>query len=106
MTYPPHGQDPRQPNYGQQPPHLPQPYGHQPYGYAPVQTMQVRERGFNPVTFGVHACLWFFVHWWLAIFTIGLWLLVAIPVTFIGWKVTKTIPVQQVQGPYPPQYPR
>jgi hypothetical protein len=72
--------------------------------YAPVRYTQVKERGFNPVTFGVHACLWFFLHWWLALFTIGLWLLVAIPVSFIGWRVTRTVPVQQVQQPpYPPQ---
>ncbi|WP_433382830.1 hypothetical protein [Streptosporangium sp. CA-115845] len=91
MTYPPNGQPP----YGQQP---------QPYGYGPVQTMQVKERGFNPVTFGVHACLWFFVHWWLAFLTLGLWLIVAIPITFIGWKVTKVVPVQHLPGvsPYPP----
>ncbi|MFI7447137.1 hypothetical protein ACIBQX_06500 [Nonomuraea sp. NPDC049714] len=107
MGYPPNQQDP----YGQPGPYEPQPYS-QPYmpapmsgpQYAPVRYTQVKERGFNPVTFGVHACLWFFLHWWLALFTIGLWLLVAIPVTFIGWRVTRTVPVQQVQQPpYPPQ---
>ncbi|MEV1239405.1 hypothetical protein ACIBO2_20230 [Nonomuraea sp. NPDC050022] len=66
----------------------------------------MKERGFNPVTFGVHLCLWIFVHSWLTFFTIGFWLLVAIPVTFIGWRVKRTVPVQhyQQQGPYPPQY--
>jgi hypothetical protein len=106
MGYPPNPQDP----YGQQGPYQPQPYS-QPYmpapmsgpQYAPVQYTQVKERGFNPVTFGVHACLWFFLHWWMTILTIGLWLLVAIPVTFIGWRVTRTVPVQQIQQPYPPQ---
>ncbi|MCW2881193.1 MAG: hypothetical protein JWQ95_5293 [Sphaerisporangium sp.] len=69
---------------------------------APVLTTVVKERGFNPVTFGVHACLWVFLHWWLALLTVGLWLLVTIPVTFIGWRVKKTVPVQQIQGPDPP----
>lgn len=104
MSYPPQQPNPHgQPvPYGyQQPPHVPA----VPYGYAPVHTMVVKERGFNPVTFGVHACLWVFLHWWLAFLTIGLWLLVAIPVSFIGWRVTRTVPVQQVQGPYPPQLP-
>jgi hypothetical protein len=40
--------------------------------YAPVQYTQVKERGFNPVT-------------------------------FIGWRATRTVPVQQIQQPYPPQ---
>lgn len=85
------------------PPQQP-PYGHRPPGYGPVQTMTVRERGFNPITCIVHGCLWMFLHWWLALLTFGLWLLVAIPVSFIGWRVTRTIPVQHVQGPYPPRY--
>lgn len=103
MGYPPQPHDP----YNQQP-HLPAPYG-QPYQqsgphYAPVQMITVRERGFNPITLIVHGCLWVFVHWWLAFFTIGLWLLVAIPVSFIGWRVTRAVPVQHVQQPpYPPQ---
>ncbi|GAA0839922.1 hypothetical protein ACFQVD_30695 [Streptosporangium amethystogenes subsp. fukuiense] len=91
MTYPPPGP------YGQQP---------QPYGYGPVQMTTVRERGFNPITFIVHACLWFFIHWWVAALTLGLWLIVAIPVTFIGWQVTRTIPVQHAPGYYPPPYGR
>ncbi|MER7212442.1 hypothetical protein ABT340_35765 [Streptosporangium sp. NPDC000239] len=83
-----------------------QPYGHQPqpYGYGPVQTIQVKERGFNPITFIVHLCLWVFLHWWLALLTIGIWLLVAIPISFIGWRVTRTIPVQQAPGYPPPQH--
>lgn len=92
MNQPPYPQDPNQ--------HVPVP---QAYGYAPVQMTTVKERGFNPVTFGVHACLWVFLHWWLAILTVGFWLLVAIPVTFIGWRVKKAVPVQQIQGPYPPR---
>lgn len=108
MGYPP--QQPQDPNQPGQRPYQPQPYSH-PYGpppsgpqYGPVQMTTVRERGFNPVTFGVHLCLWIFVHWWVAFFTLGLWLLVAVPVTFIGWKVTRVVPVQQIQRPpYPPQ---
>ncbi|UBU09986.1 hypothetical protein [Nonomuraea gerenzanensis] len=113
MGYPQQPQDP----YGQQPygqsgpqqPYLPQPYS-QPYiptpvppQYGPVQYTRVRE--FNPVAAVVHVLLWIFVHSWLCLFTLGLWLLIAIPVTFIGWKVTKHMPVQQVhyqQPPYPP----
>ena len=110
MGYPPQPNDP----YGQsgpQQPYQPQPYS-QPYmpvpmsgpQYSPVQYTTVRERGFNPVTFGVHLCLWIFVHSWLTVFTIGFWLLVAIPVTFLGWRVTRTVPVQHFQQPpYPPQ---
>lgn len=105
MSYPPQPGQPPQPYGHQQHPHLPvpQPYAAvpSPYGYAPVQTMVVKERGFNPVTFGVHACLWVFLHWWMTLLTIGIWLLVAIPVSFLGWRVQKTVPVQQVQGPYP-----
>lgn len=109
MGYPP--QPPYDPNrpYGQ--PYQPQPYS-QPYmpqsgpQWGPVQMTTVKERGFNPVTFGVHLGLWVFLHWWLAILTIGLWLLVAIPVSFIGWRVTRVVPVQRVQGPpFPPQIP-
>ena len=83
------------------PGHMPVPSGPQ---FSPVQFTTVRERGFNPVTFGVHLCLWIFVHSWLTVFTIGFWLLVAIPVTFLGWRVTRTVPVQHFQQPpYPPQ---
>ncbi|MEO3860858.1 hypothetical protein [Acrocarpospora sp. B8E8] len=104
MGYPPQGQPP----YGQQPyngPYQPpQPPMMPPqYGYAPVQTMQVKERAFNPVTFGVHACLWFFVHSWLTFLTIGFWLFVAIPVTFIGWNVIRTVPVQQIPPGFTPR---
>ncbi|GAA3172404.1 hypothetical protein [Nonomuraea roseoviolacea] len=113
VGYPQQPHDPYQqsgPQYGGQP-YQPQPYS-QPHlpapmpQYGPVQMVTVRERGFNPITMIVHGCLWVFVHWWLAILTIGLWLLVAIPVTFIGWKVTRTVPVQQQHQPppYPPQY--
>jgi hypothetical protein len=107
MGYPPQQppHDPNQPPYQSGPHYQPQPYS-QPHGpqWGPVQMTTVRERGFNPVTFGVHLCLWIFVHWWVAFFTLGLWLLVAIPVTFIGWKVTRVVPVQQIQQrPYPPQ---
>jgi hypothetical protein len=104
MGYPP-DPDPYGRSGPHQQPYQPQPYMPAPSGpqYTPVQYTQVKERGFNPVTFGVHACLWFFLHWWLAILTIGLWLLVAIPVTFIGWRVTRTVPVQHVQQP--PQVP-
>ncbi|WP_084963762.1 hypothetical protein [Thermoactinospora rubra] len=107
-----HPQQPPSEPYGhyQPQPQVPAPYG-QPYlpasgpHYGPVQTVTVKERGFNPVTFGVHACLWIFLHSWLTFLTIGFWLLVAIPVTFIGWRVTRTVPVQQIQQPpYPPQY--
>lgn len=115
MGYPPQPNDPygqqRHGQSGPQQPYQPQPYtpAHMPVPsgpqYSPVQYTTVRERGFNPITAIVHACLWVFLHWWLALFTIGLWLLVAIPVTFIGWKVTRTIPVQHYQQPpYPPQY--
>lgn len=105
MGYPPNPNDPFG-QYQPQPhsqPYMPVPSGPQ---YGPVQYRQVKERGFNPITFGVHLCLWIFVHSWLTLFTIGFWLLVAIPVTFIGWRVTRTVPVQQVQQPpYPPQIP-
>jgi hypothetical protein len=104
MGYPPQPNDP----YQQSGPQYPQPYQPQPYSqplpvpqYGPVQMVSVR--GFNPVTAIVHGCLWVFVHWWMAIITIGFWLLVAIPVTFIGWRVKR--PVQQIQHPYPPQIP-
>ncbi|MEV4399663.1 hypothetical protein [Nonomuraea sp. NPDC049607] len=136
MTYPPqppqdpYGQPygpsgPQDPQvYGQQGPHhyLPQPYSQpyqvrpyaQPYQQAwqapqvgPVQWVTVRERGFNPTAFIVHLCLWLFVHWWLAGCSMGIWLLAAIPLTFIGWNVTRTYPIQNVyQPPYPPMYPR
>ncbi|MEV4180174.1 hypothetical protein AB0J28_01845 [Streptosporangium canum] len=115
MTYPPHGQ-PQQPySTGQHPqpystggypmqPYQQPAYGQpQPYGYGPVQTMQVKERGFNPITFIVHLCLWVFFHWWLALLSIGLWLLVAIPISLIGWRVSRTVPVQQAPGSYPPR---
>lgn len=115
MGYPP---QPSQDPYGQSGPQYPQPYQPQPYSqpympavpsgpqYGPVQYRQVKERGFNPVTFGIHLCLWIFVHSWLTIFTIGFWLLVAIPVSFIGWRVKRVVPVQHVQQPpYPPQIP-
>lgn len=107
MGYPP--QPPPDP-YGQQsgpqyPPH--QPYMPVPMSgpqYSPVQFTTVKERGFNPVTLGIHLCLWLFVHSWLTVFTIGFWLLVAVPVTFLGWRVTRTVPVQHFQQPpYPPQ---
>lgn len=102
MGYPPNPNDP----FGQHqsgPHYQPQPYS-QPH--MPVQYTTVKERGFNPVTFGVHLCLWIFVHSWLTLFTLGFWLLVAIPVTFFGWRVTRTVPVQQIQQPpYPPQIP-
>lgn len=65
----------------------------------------MQETGFNPITALVHLFLWFFFHWWVAFFTLGLWLLVAIAVTFIGWKVTWKVPVPMGQyPPYPPQY--
>ncbi|MEO3810994.1 hypothetical protein ABGB17_18520 [Sphaerisporangium sp. B11E5] len=98
----PYGYDPsRQGNMPvpYQPPHAPVPQG---YGYAPVQMTQITERGFNIVTCLVHVFLWLFLHSWIVVFTFGLWLLVAIPVTFIGWRVTRTIPVH---GPaYPPRH--
>jgi hypothetical protein len=122
MGYPHNPQDPYGQQYGQSGPHFPQPYGQsgpqypQPYSqpyipvpqapqYGPVQMVTVRERGFNPITMVVHLCLWVFLHWWLAGCTLGLWLLAAIPLTFIGWNVTRTVPVQQYQQPYPPMYP-
>lgn len=119
---PPHGQRPQQPYitgqhpqpgelqpYGQPQQPYPtggypvQPYPQQPQPYGYVQTMQVKERGFNPITCIVHGCLWVFFHWWLALFTLGLWLLVAIPISLIGWRVTRTVPVQQAPGSYPPR---
>ncbi|GAA2207314.1 hypothetical protein GCM10009850_027720 [Nonomuraea monospora] len=116
MGYPPQPQDPygQQP-YGQSGPQYPQQYTPQPYSqphmpvphYGPVQFTTVRELGFNPIAAVVHVALWVFVHWWMCLFTLGLWLLVAVPVSFLGWRVTRTIPVQQVhyqQPPYPPQY--
>ncbi|WP_327587924.1 hypothetical protein OHA25_13685 [Nonomuraea sp. NBC_00507] len=116
MGYPPQPHDP----YGQQSgaqsgPQYPQPYQPQPYSqpfgpvpsgpqYGPVQYTTVKEWGFNPIAMIIHGCLWVFLHWWLALFTIGLWLIVAIPVSFIGWRVTRHLPVQHVQHPpYPPQ---
>jgi hypothetical protein len=92
MNQPPYGYDPAQRRY------MPVPQHHamapQPYGYAPVQTTVVKERGFNPITLLIHLFAWMFLHWWLVALTFGLWLLVAIPVTFIGWKVKRTVPVQ------------
>ncbi|NUP24004.1 MAG: hypothetical protein HOZ81_49715 [Streptomyces sp.] len=94
----------------------PQPYS-QPY-YAPVpmpgpyvgpvQYTTVTETGFNPITAMLHVFLWLFFHWWVALLTVGLWLIPAVLVTFIGWKVTRKIPVQPMhyyQPPYPPQLP-
>ncbi|MGW0805941.1 hypothetical protein [Nonomuraea sp. NPDC002799] len=118
MGYPPQPQDPygQQP-YGQSGPQHPQPYQPQPYSqpympvpmsgpqYGPVQYTAVKEWGFNPAALIIHICLWIFVHWWITLFTLGLWLLVAIPVTLIGWRVTRHLPVQHVQQPYPPQIP-
>lgn len=100
MSYPPYGQPTG--------PHPQQPYGSQlpapvPYGYMPVQMVQVKERAFNPVTFGVHACLWIFLHSWLTVLSFGLWLFAAIPLTFIGWTVMRTVPVQQMPPGYPPR---
>ena len=115
MGYPPQPHDPYAqsgPHYGPQQPYLPQPYS-QPY-YAPmsgpyigpVQYTTVTETAFNPITALVHTFLWLAFHWWVALITLGLWLIVAIPVTFIGWKVTRKIPIQPVQQPYwPPQMP-
>ncbi|TMR11758.1 hypothetical protein ETD86_34890 [Nonomuraea turkmeniaca] len=115
MGYPPQPHDPYQqsgPQYPQayqpQPysqPHMPVPSGPQ---YGPVQYTTVKEWGFNPIAMIIHGCLWVFLHWWLALITIGFWLIVAIPVSFIGWRVTRHLPVQQVhyqQPPYPPQVP-
>lgn len=113
MGYPHPPHDP----YQQSGPQHPQPYQPQPYSqpympvptgpqYGPVQYTTVKERGFNPIAAIIHGCLWFFVHWWMTILTVGLWLLVAIPVTFIGWRVTRHLPVQHFQQPpYPPQVP-
>ncbi|PZG18168.1 hypothetical protein [Nonomuraea aridisoli] len=100
MSHPPQPQDP----CGSQPPG--QPYAPVPSGpqYGPVQYQQVKERGFNPVTFGVHLCLWISVHSWLTLFTLGLWLLVAITVTFFGWRVERTVPMQQHGHQSPPGY--
>lgn len=113
MGYPPQPQDP----YGQSGPHYqPQPHS-QPYHapmpmsgpyVGPVQYVTVEERGFNPITAIVHAFLWVFFHWWVAIISFGLWLIPAILLTLIGWKVTRKIPVQPMHyqlPPYPPQLP-
>jgi hypothetical protein len=107
MTYPP--QPPHDP-YGRSGPQYPQAYPQhyqvQPYQpawqapqYGPVQWVTVRERGFNPTAFVTHLLLWLLVHWWLAGCTLGLWLIAAIPLTFIGWNVTRTFPVQNVYHP-------
>ncbi|SEG95692.1 hypothetical protein SAMN05444920_109133 [Nonomuraea solani] len=117
MGYPHQPQDPYQ-QYGQSGPQLPQPYGYQPQPYSrpyvpmptgpyygPIQYATVKE--FNPVAAVVHVLLWIFIHSWLCLFTLGLWLLVAIPVSFLGWRVTRRFPVQQVhhQQPLnPPHY--
>jgi hypothetical protein len=107
----PYGQGNNQspvPHYQPQPysqPYPPAPSGPQ---YGPVQYTTVKERGFNPVALIIHGCAWVFVHWWMVLLTLGLWLIVAIPVSFIGWRVTRHLPVQQVhhqQPPYPPHLP-
>ncbi|MEW1840863.1 hypothetical protein AB0392_23210 [Nonomuraea angiospora] len=117
MGYPPQPQDPYGQQYGQSGPQYQQPYQAQPYSqpyvpvpmpgpqYGPMQYTAVRE--FNPIAAVIHILLWVFLHWWLVLVTFGLWLFVAIPVTFIGWRVTRHLPVQQVhhvQPPYPPYY--
>lgn len=93
MSQQPYGPDPAQQH------RMPAPYQQQMapqgYGYAPVQTTVVKERGFNPITLLVHLFAWAFIHWWMVAITFGFWLLVAIPVTFIGWKVKRVVPVQQ-----------
>jgi hypothetical protein len=114
MGYPP--QQPHDP-YGRQyqsGPQFQHPYQPQPYmpavpsgpQYGPVQHVTVKRWGFNLTTFFVHLALWMFLHWWLTLITIGFWLIVAIPVSFIGWRVKQVVPVQHVQQPpYPPQIP-
>jgi hypothetical protein len=79
-------------------------YGPVPSGpqYGPVQYATVKEWGFNPVAMIIHGA-WVFVHWWMTLITFGLWLIVAIPVSFIGWRVTRHLPVQHVQQPPYPQ---
>lgn len=115
MGYPQQPQDP----YGQSGPHMPQPYQPQPYSQpfyppmtsgpyvGPVQYVTVTENGFNPITAIVHFSLWIFLHWWLTIITFGIWLVVAILITLIGWKVTRKVPVlpPYQHPPYPPQMP-
>ncbi|MEV1171394.1 hypothetical protein [Nonomuraea sp. NPDC049784] len=120
MGYPQQPQDPYGQQYDQSGPQNLQPYGYQPQRYnqpyvpapmpgpqyGPMQYTTVKE--FNPIAAVIHILLWVFIHWWLVLVTFGLWLFVAIPVTFIGWRVTRHLPVQQVhyvQPPYPPQIP-
>lgn len=118
MGYPPQPQDPYGQQYGQSGPQYPlQPYQPQPYSQpytpgrmlpyvGPVQYVTVTETGFNPFTAVVHLFLWLFFHWWVAVITLGLWLIAAVLITLIGWKVTRKIPVlpQFQQPPYPPYY--
>ncbi|GAA4590458.1 hypothetical protein GCM10023194_47320 [Planotetraspora phitsanulokensis] len=84
-------------------PHPQQPAHPQGFGYSPVQMTTVKQRGFNPITLLIHLFLWVFVHSWLIVLPIGFWLLIAIPVTFIGWNVKKTVPVQHMPGQLPPR---
>lgn len=115
MGYPP--QPPHDP-YGQSGPQYPQPYQPQPYSQpympvpmsgpyvGPVQFVTVEERGFNPITAIVHLFLWVFFHWWVAVISFGLWLIPAILLTLIGWKVTRKVPVTPMHYPHPPYPPQ